>query len=833
MVPKEFHGAGKPRCSDRRTSRLLRALSVLAVASAVSSSVACAGDLEKILPVDIKAGTLDHSLLKLSAQTHTQIIFPWNSGIAKINRGEIKGRYTGLQALSQLLSGTHLKYVVSGNTISIRIPPAKRAPAPRYARPESAAGIVSRKGMAGDPPPATDSVGSRYPRGRLSEIIVTAQKFRQRAFDVPISLDVVTAEELRRLNITSLNNLQYDVSGLYVEGNHFNNYIVLRGVSNLAGNGALVGEYIDNADISANGYAGQVGYGTGDVELYDLKRVEVLKGPQGTLYGDGAMGGVIRYITNKPDLNAAQFRTDVSALFTQSGAPSQRTNMMWNVPLVRGKFGLRFASQFLHDGGWVDEPVAQLKNINDLAVTDLRVEALWRPIRSVHAVMTHIIHRESYGIGAGENSQGNIVPVFGITSPPHGDQSFNLSNVTVTANLVHAQLLSSSTYLTHSQNNYDVSYMVPGEVELLSAFPVSDESASEEIRLHSVNMGPWQWLLGGFYKHYLDHDGGSYYFGVPGPLSTAYHEYITGNSEESNDAAVFVDGSVRILNRVTIGGGVRYFHSRFDATAQSIVLNGVPIIPTNRAHEAFHSTDPRVYLQYRVTPHVNTYISAAKGFRSGEPNLGLVEGYDPESLWSYDVGSKLRLAQGHVRINADLFYEKYSNYVGQGLIRVYGIPTFGNFNIGDARVRGVDADIAWVLGRWRASMKGEGVSSEFVRITAADTGFAPGQNLPYVPDYTFAGSLQRAFSWGGRAGFAAVNYSQVARVQHGIPVAESDVIRLLSVKAEVEWRHGLSFAIFGQNLLNDRGYLDPNWNEGAANRPRPRTFGVEFRAEFR
>src|SRR6185312_3147603 len=145
-----------------------------------------------------------------------------------------------------------------------------------------------------------------------------------------------------------------DVPGLYMNSTGTSHAIYLRGVGNTVGNGSMVGQYIDDADVTAETVYGS--NTSGDGGLYDLSRVEVLKGPQGTLYGDGSMGGVIRYITNRPVLDQFQTSTDVAALFTESGAPSQRLQAMLNSPLVAGTLGVRLAGLFEHDGGWVDEP---------------------------------------------------------------------------------------------------------------------------------------------------------------------------------------------------------------------------------------------------------------------------------------------------------------------------------------------------------------------------------------------------------------------------------------------------------------------------------------------
>jgi outer membrane receptor protein involved in Fe transport len=760
---------------------------------------------------------------------------------------------TADETLTRLLSGTGLKYrYVDTNAVSIILSSHGNGathedmPRPdsdsRHYR-QSAMNAPSTQPRAGSqnsnasppktPDPPLTLRNSRHDQSpiALGEVTVTAQKYSQPAFDVPISLDVISSHELRRLDINSLNDLQYDVSGLHVEGGAVYNYIVLRGVSNVSGNGAIVGEYIDEADISADGYAGQVGYGTGDFQLYDLERVEVLKGPQGTLYGDGALGGVIRYITNKPALNQYEMNADVSTLFTEDGAPSQRTEVMLNSPLLAGTAALRIAGQFQHEGGWVDEPAARLKNFNDLNLTDVRIEGLWMPTAHFKVLATQVIHREAYGIGSGEDAEGDYSPVYGVTSPPNGQQGLNLSNITVTADMPIAQLVSSSTYMTHTEVNDNQSYVFPPTLELESYFPLTNASFGEEVRLHSAPQGPWQWTLGGFYKDYRDSTSVSEYFGSAGPISTATYYQLIGTSEQSKDAAVFADTSVKLLDRVTLGAGVRYFNGDFRIQTLGSMEDNVIAAPANSAHDRSTSTDPRFYLEYNLTSHVNAYTSAAKGFRSGEPNLGLFQGFSPESLWSYELGTKVRFLRDRLTSDVDVFDEEYSNYVGEGLVTVYDIPEFGSFNIGAARIRGLDVDFAWrVSDGWRVSAKGEAVDSKFVAITAGDTGFEPGDRVPYVPDYTLAASIEREFRFGDKPGFAQMNYSQTASVEgYGTPVVRSDVMHFLGFKIGVRWSREFEIAVFAQNLLNNRGYLDPDQNEAAAFRPRPRTFGIDFR----
>lgn len=818
---------------------IMAALS-LALASLIASPLVQAGALDNVVTFDIEPTTLDHALLEFGAQEHMQIMFEWNSSTASQRTNQLKGSYTGKDALAQILHGTPLTYIGLGKALEILPHASVDSSSARRNRKSldaqrSENSKTSNDSVSGnlDPPLTSRHSQVSQPTQVLGEVFVTAQKYRQDAFDVPINLDVISGQELQRFDITSLNELQYDVPGLYVEGANRYQYIVLRGVSNQAGNGALVGEYIDEADISADGYVGQTGY-AGSVQLYDLERVEVLKGPQGTLYGDGAMGGVIRYVTKKPEMARDEMSADVSTLFTQQGAPSQHIDTMLNAPLISGVLGVRIAGQFQHDGGWVDEPAANLKNINDGNSTDVRMEAQWQPTMCFKALATQVVHRDSYGIGEGEDAYGNITPVFGVTSPPNGEQSSNISNLTMTADLATAQLLSSTTYLTHAETIHNEVFALPTEDVLDNYLPIASQTFNQELRLHSGDSGNWRWTLGGFYKRYTDDDAGSEYFGIPGALSTASHYVVLGNTEQSKSKAAFADTSIRLFNRLTLGAGVRYFRSRFSAETKGNVFNDVLLIPPNSANAEFASTDPRVYVQYVLTSDVNMFISAAKGFRSGEPNIGLFKGFNPESLWSYDFGTKMRLLEGRLRSDIDVFLEDYSDYVGEGLINVYGIPLFGTFNIGDARIKGIDADIAWwVSGRWRFSAKGEIVDSKFVSISAEDTGFAPGERVPLVPGYTFMLAVEREFDVSAKPAFAQINCSQTARIQGTVsPVIDSDVIRFLNFKTGVQLNRNASLAFFAQNILNDRGYLDPNWNDGYANRPRPRTFGVEYAVSF-
>jgi iron complex outermembrane receptor protein len=815
--------------------------SLLALTFFLESAHAIAGDLGTVKTFNIPSQPLDRALLEFGVQAHVQLSISLHSIKSEPQTRALKGSYTGKEALAALLDGTGLHYAVHGLTVEIR--PAARARASSRSTSLGQFRTTSRStpsAKEGNPSvPAKDPPTSQRQQQRvlLREVIVTAQKYSQRTFNVPINLDVITGAELQEHGITDLSNLVYDVPGLYMNNTGTTHAVYIRGVADLYGSGALVGQYIDDADITAEGPdTGDTGLATGDGGLYDLNRVEVLKGPQGTLYGDSSMGGVIRYITNKPDLDRYQAGTDAVAQFTEYGAPGQRIETMLNTPLVDGSLGLRLAGLFEHDGGWIDEPAANLKNVNGSNLVDVRAEVLWRPTSAFTLNAMQTLHRHSYGIGSGEDASGNLTPLFGTALAPNAAENSSISNITLTYDLGFARLLNSSTYLKDAQDIYDefnaqtigaLTYWFLNQHDAVSATDFNDE-----IRLVHAGAGAWQWTVGGFYNDYRYSDAENEYIGAAGAtLASAFYLPAALNFSKgtSTSWAAFANTSYRIFDRLTVGAGVRYFSDR---------ETEVTLAPYPYPAPRFTSTDPRFFLQYHVSRNINAYASASKGFRSGGRdgviNGTLIPPYQPETLWSYDLGTKMRFPRRALRADVDLFYMNYSNFITARFFPSLGVAS--DANAGNARIKGVDADVEWqALANWRASLNAETLDTEFLTATAV-SGYAPGERLPFAPRYSFTASIRRSFEWNRRTGDVEVYYYELSRVQSralGFPLGQSDVMHFLNARIDIHWAQNLRLALFMHNLLNDRGLESPSGPLfGLSARPRPRTFGVEFDCRF-
>jgi iron complex outermembrane receptor protein len=666
----------------------------------------------------------------------------------------------------------------------------------------------------------------------LQEIIVTAQKRRQRAFDVPISLAVLDSRQLSRRHITNLEELQFAVPGLTVQATGNQRRIDIRGISNVFGNGALVGEYIDEADATPAGFGAAFGYGAFDMRTYDLQRIEVLRGPQGTLYGEGSMGGTIRLITNKPVLNQFQMNTDMEASFTQYGAPSQRIDAMINTPLATDTFGLRFVGEFDHEGGWIDQPAANLKNINGENLADVRIEGLWEPLRNLKVNAMEIIHRNAFGPDIGEDASGNYTQAFNFTTTPNSQENFNFSNTTVAYDVSGVRMLSSTTYFTHSMDTRNWSAVFPYPplsqvyAEYLPSFVDQSKNLSEELRLTRLGQAAWQWTLGGLYKRFDDSEAGPYFYGLEGPPATPPPpSYPFAESEYSHSWAAFGDTSYTLARRLTLGGGARYFRDR-----QSL-NNGTLQDAT------FQSIDPRVYARYEITGDVSAYASAAKGFRSGGFNALGQPPYRPETVWTYEAGTKMRFEEGRLTADGDVFVSDYGNFVIVGFLPDHPVNIYRN--AGAVRIKGVEGDVAWrPLDSWLLSLTGDYINGRFVEVGVLDASYRVGDPVDFVPRYAVSASVEREFTLQGRSGFARFDYSQRApesyRVRNLGPwyYAESSHLYLLNFSTGIQLTGQGRLGFFAKNLLNDRGFMDSDVIEHLAARARPRTFGISFRWEL-
>jgi outer membrane receptor protein involved in Fe transport len=820
----------------------MRSLVAMAVTSLLVVGVSMGSDAEAAIKrfTNIEAQALEPALKELARQRDFQLVYRSEVVGARGTAGAA-GELTAEEALRKLLEGTGLTYrYLDEKTVTI----VPLATAPTVERKDDGAAVnkeaqksrgfwdrfrVARADSGKALAEASDTVadsGNASAPVKLEEIVVTAQKREERAIDVPISIVAIGGEELRRRQITNVDDLALGVPGLSIQSNA-NRRITLRGVSNVFGNSSLIGMYLDEADVTST-TASQL-----ELSTVDLERVEVLRGPQGTLYGQGASGGIIRMITRDPDLEKFSVSSDVSALFTEHGEPGGSVNGVVNMPLVDGKFGLRLAGTYDHSGGWIDEPAAGKSDINGQNLSDVRLKALWAPNDALRATGLVEIHRNNKSTNTGEDSNGNYTQLFDQTTVPGMTDDHDIYNGTLSYDFDAFRILSSTSYIrqTNEADNYGaIQPLSASGTPALDLLVESDNKAvrmlTQEVRVSSSGAGPWKWLGGVFYRDFKFVENEFAYLGLGPALPPRLY---VKNTSRSKSWAVFGDSSYQLTERFSAGAGVRYFRDDLDSGR---TLNAT-VFPDQSG--TFSAVTPRAYVEFRVSPEANVYASAAKGFRSGGFNTGTQPPYDPESVWTYELGLKTSALAGELTANLALFYSDYTNYQINGIPLPPAPPVSIASNAGSAFIRGVEWDFTWrPASEWVLGLRGNYADSAFYEILATSTAHAIGDSLDLFPKYQFTVTLERDFTLHGRPGYIRTDYNQQGRQPYRVRsngdfyFSESDVINMLNLSMGLQWNDSVSIGLFGRNLLDDRGYTDPFSIQATASRSRPRAYGVEF-----
>jgi iron complex outermembrane recepter protein len=820
-----------------------RALTVLTVAMIATPISARALDLGRIISFNIEAQPLDSALIALSKQSHVQILIaPKVNG--KMNVPGVSGLVSVRTALDTLLQGSGLKYAATGDSVSVMSGSALSsgdgtdvgagggADSTGRARSAEQTAQLSPVDQASRRDRTVDD-GS-LARDPVQEVVVTAQKREERLIDVPISIAALTGEDLQRRGVISILDLPSVVPDLAVYSTGVGQVFEIRGISNIAGgSSALVGLYLDEADVTVS-QSSPIDVSS----LYDLERIEVLRGPQGTLYGEGSAGGTIRFVTKNPDLNRFAMSSDVTASFTEGGAPSQRIDAMLNVPLVSNVLGLRLVGTFRRDGGWINQPAVDARDINGNDLSGLRAKGLWQPNSNLKISAMADISRSDRGQGTGEDAMGNYTQVFELTTMPRLKVDHDLYNLTLTYDFSSVQVLNTLTYLKEANDSRNVAGTSPAPPPAppfqfyIPHVSVIERAWIDELRMTTTGQGPWKWTTGVFYRHDRnDLEEQHYYFGPPGPLSPDEDEGAATNTALSKSWSAFGDTSYALTERVTVGAGVRYFRDSrgFDANYQSSAQAAV-----------FHSIDPRGYVQFKLAEGINVYASGAKGFRSGGfnfPDPSTPPTFAPEKIWTYELGAKMSLLEGRLGFDTAFFYTNYSDYQTLGAPAQLGVPA--TYNGGDARIKGAEWNMTWrPTDLWQLTLNGNYLHGRFTAINLTQTSHLVGDELDFVPKYQFAASVQRGFHWRQKPGFARLDYSQqgpqvlINRAIGPWFFGKSDTIRLLNFRTALQVSDNLNVALFAQNLLNDRGFLNPDYIESYSPRSRPRTYGIEFSVAF-
>lgn len=675
------------------------------------------------------------------------------------------------------------------------------------------------------PPLAAPAHGAEL----YEEIVVTAQKREQRLIDVPMGITALSGEAIEQRGISNIQDLSFAVPGMTMREDGPGSYtIFMRGLANTDSDGALVGVYLDDSSLTMTGYD-QL-----DMRPIDLERVEVLKGPQGTLYGQGSIAGTVRFISKKPVTDAFEGSIGASYAAVDGGDTKETITGIVNLPVIEDVLALRLAGTVEQGGGWQDQPEAGIEDGNYQDLSHWRLSALWQINERLQAQARVITHRNQSRLGLGYEEEDRSVAVAidpGLELVPK-KYDYDLYSLTLSYDMGFAQLLSISTYIDHD-HQYPFTYfgteqtIYAGTLEGNDARFLDADQFSQEIRLVSSGEGPWQWTLGGFYQD-LQRDFFARFDTLFEGTLFADAEFIADTTIEAR--ALFAEVTYSLTERLEIGAGARHYEDDLSTWDGELLEK-----------DSFDSTDPRLFATYALSEQANLYVNIAKGFRTGGFNRGDLPNYEPESVINYEIGAKAALLDGGLSLELAAYFTEYDDMLRRGLVFVE--PAFVSLtsNIGNVEVSGFEAALSWrATDALTLTASGAWIDSEVTAIRSDDATNIVGDATDYVPDLSYSLGAQYRFDWADNMpGFLRLDYNYRDRVSYidrsSFPAQNlpqwSEDIALLDARIGLSWKR-LRVELFGTNLANEDKYIDPYIGWKNANRTRPRTLGVQANYDF-
>ncbi|MBV1909022.1 MAG: TonB-dependent receptor [Kangiellaceae bacterium] len=665
-------------------------------------------------------------------------------------------------------------------------------------------------------------------------ITVTAQKREQKAIEVPMSIAVITAEDIEQKGIANLQDLSFSVPGMSMREDGPGSYTVfMRGLSNTSSSGALVGMYLDELPSTISGYD-QL-----DLRLIDLQRVEVLKGPQGTLYGSGSIAGTVKYITNSPDTQS--FEGSIGASYSQvsDGEAKKTVTGVINVPIVEDVFAVRIAATMERDGGWQDQPEAGIKDGNYQDLEHARLKALWQINGSLSAEATYITHSNESRLGLGFEEADRTVEVaidpsiellpkemdydlYGLTVDYSGEE-FNLVSITSSVDYTHQYPF---TYFGTEQTIY-AGFLEGNDERYQEA-----DQFTQELRMSSADTGnPLHWTVGYYYRdvdNQLDAISDTLFAGV------VYPDAPFSEKQSSKSTAYFADVSYEVTDSLELGLGARQFDDEKEVIDN---LTGVT------KEKDFDSLTFRFYGSYALTEYSHIYANVGEGFRSGGFNEPGRSDYEPEEVTNYEIGTKGVFFDGVLSLETAYYHTKYDEMIRRGLIFDAATSSFEFLlsNIGTVEVDGLEfgANIN-ATDNLSFSITASFIDSEVIKINSEDSVNIAGDDVDYVPKTAYTLGAKYNFLLSGLPGYARIDYSyrdKVSYVDRSSFPAEnatnqfSDDLSLIDARVGIEM-DDISIELFATNLTDENKYIDPYAGWKNANRTRPRSIGVKAEYSF-
>jgi outer membrane receptor protein involved in Fe transport len=697
----------------------------------------------------------------------------------------------------------------------------------------------------------------------VEEIIVTASRRAQQVQDVPASVAVVDPQAFAAGGVTSLSGVLK-----YIPGVNFNDdgapgqgSITMRGVANIFSTPS-VGIYLDDIPYgSVTAFAEGANFAL-DSLLGNVERIEVTKGPQGTLFGAAAMGGSLRYITKEPSLTdfSGRFATDLSN--TSQGGFNQLYKAGVDVPIVSDKLSLGVSGFYQDNEGFIDQALRSEEDINDAELKGGQATLLFKPTDALKVKLNYMDQKFDF------SEQNNVPfdittgqPLFGRyqqNTAPGGQPTaieYELSSATFEYQADWATATLASSYQEFSQNAVlDLTRFFGPLVDQQAGDPpgtntvpldliISTDRWAHEFRLTSANNEHLEWLVG---LYYTKEESSNFQraIGQPSGFNLVTQQFPSDYKEK----AVFGNVTYYFTPKLDATVG-----ARFSSNDMSVLFTGTGFLAGPALPRQTVSDDVQTYLfnaRYRPSEDLSLYVRVADGYRPASANLPLL---DPntgdvislpfvraDSLWSYEVGAKGKLAGGAVGYDVAIYRIKWED------MQVF--QSLGGVNVGanadsDVTANGVEATLTLQPTSALNLVATAAYSRSELDDDDAPLGGVSGEQLPGIPEWTLSLSGDYDFMLGSLDAFVgggvAYQDSRKTSFKGGGAIAPANANFDVDDYVTADLRTGVKFgryklSLYATNLFDEYGFQRATTvgTQGNATILRPRTIGAVFSADF-